>query len=340
MLLNGLWVGWGLGDHSVKDFTVRDFKRYAKRMYRSYCFDLDDTNVFDQSMQDHVEEIQTRLADDGHLVWGQFILGVLDLPTEYATGFKEEPLPWIITVEGHQSNQWWGPCADTARALQTENRCYWQPTGWANSDIPFKQQSGIDALKENVDKCPDSVDLYIICYSQGAMVVYDYLAKYGIPDNLKAILFYGNPCRAENSIAEWAIPWLKRTTGHGLDPVFRFELPGCVSLKEAGVLYKDVLREGDIFAQNWDDLESQMRAAVYQGIARSKFFGNPISFASLIFKLFSSFSLDHILSFVYYIMMASGSGIVFLAGNPNPHYAPYDITGGKDWLRGLLIKNG
>ncbi|EUA24068.1 hypothetical protein I552_10256 [Mycobacterium xenopi 3993] len=34
--------------------------------------------------------------------------------------------------------------------------------------------------------------------------------------------------------------------------------------------------------------------------------------------------------------MAIISGVTFLADQPNPHYAPYDIGGGIDWMRQQL----
>ena len=98
MQINGIWVGWGLGDESLKDVTVREAKRYMRVMYASYCSGLEDTNLFDQQMYDAVVEMQKRLVASGKLQWDHFMLGVLDLPTEYAMGFKKKPLPVGISV--------------------------------------------------------------------------------------------------------------------------------------------------------------------------------------------------------------------------------------------------
>ena len=346
MEVNNVWLGWGLGDNSKSDFTVQKFKEFAKRMYASYCSDLDDTNLFDQSMQDHVSEIQTRLANDNHLVWGEFILGVLDLPTEYATGFKSKVIPWLISVEGHQSNMWTGPCADTATQLSGEQdnkgnaRGRHQPTGYKNGDIPFNNADGVEALRANIaNAIAAGADIYLLGYSQSMIVIYDYLKKYGIPPKLKGILAYGNPCRKLASIADWAKSWVTRLNLHGLDPYNRFGLAGCPDPEAQGIPFADVYREYDIFAQNGDDEEGKMKAAVYQAVARSDLFSNPYSLGSLVLSLFTSFTLEYIVTFIFNIMMASGSGIEFLADDPNPHYSPYDITGGKDWLRNLLIAN-
>src|ERR1700747_1815203 len=126
MILNGVWVGWGLGDNSQKDMTVKNAKAFIRRMYASSCSDLADTNLFDQAMQDHVKNMQSRLVASGRLSLGGFILGVLDLPTEYAMGFKKKPVPWYVSVEGHQSNMFAGPVADTGNQLQGEGHCYHQ----------------------------------------------------------------------------------------------------------------------------------------------------------------------------------------------------------------------
>ena len=334
MILNGVWVGWGLGDNSKTDMTVKNAKAYMRKMYASYAGGLADTNLFDQAMQDAVKTMQGRLAASGKLVPGGFILGVLDLPTEYAMGFKKKALPWYVSVEGHSSNMFIGPVADTGTQLQGEGRVYHQPTGYDNGAIPFDNNDGVNALAANVANCPVDVDLYIGGYSQGMIVVFDYLNKYGIPVNLKGVLMYGNPCRKLNKCAQWALAWITKTDTHGLDPLKRFGLPGCVDLDAAGIPNEDVYREGDIFAENGDDKTSEIKAAVYQAIARGDIFSNPYSIAAEIADLFSV-PVEEVIG----IVMAIVSGIEFLATSTNPHYAPYDITGGVNWLRNLLIKN-
>lgn len=120
MRINGQWVGWGLGDNSSGDFTVRNFKEFARRMYRSYMGHLDDTNVFDQQLQDALVIMQDRLVAGRQLAPGRFIRGVLDLPTQIASGFKKPNRPIIFTVEGHLSTPWVGPCAFIAQQLEAE----------------------------------------------------------------------------------------------------------------------------------------------------------------------------------------------------------------------------
>src|ERR1700742_4859611 len=188
MILNGTWVGWGLGDNSHSDMTVKNAKAFMRKMYASYAGGLADTNLFDQQMQDTVKIMQGRLAASGKLTPGKFILGVLDLPTEYAMGFKKKPVPWGISVEGHQSNMWFGPVADTFTQLQGEGLMYHQPTGYDNGAIPFDNQDGVNALHDNIVRAGNN-DIIAGGFSQGMIVWFDYLRQYGIPKNLKACLW-------------------------------------------------------------------------------------------------------------------------------------------------------
>ena len=354
MNINGQWVGWGLGDNSSRDFTVRDAKAYMRRAYKSYAGSLADTNIYDQEMQDTVIEMQNRLVTSGALTSGQFLPGILDLPTEYAMGFRKRPdptKPIIFSVEGHMSNMFAGPSADTATVLEKEGLVHHQPIGYDNGALPFNNNSGVQGLAQLVagQVMPNDVpfaedcDWYITGFSQGMIVVFDFCDKYlkdGQPlahrrKYLKGILANGNPNRAEGSVAPWAIPWVKNPDTHGLDPYKRFKLPGCFNPDDYGIPMVDVWREGDIFAQNGDDDASQAKAAVYEAAARGDLFSNPTSIVAQIASVFSRPFEE-----IWGIFMAIVSGIGFLATGPNnPHYSPYDISGGINWMRGL-IQNG
>ena len=93
----------------------------------------------------------------------------------------------------------------------------------------------------------------------------------------------------------------------------------------------DVYREGDIFAENGDDDASKAKAAVYQAVARGDAFSDPFSLAFQISQLF-----HRPLEEIWAIINAIISGVVFLGDNPNPHYSPYDISGGVNWVRSLF----
>lgn len=336
MEINGIWVGWGLGDHSTRDFTVQRAKSFMRRMYASYCGDLADTNIFDQQMQDAVKEMQTRLAASGRLVWDQFLLGVLDLPTEYAMGFKTKEVPVGISVEGHSSNMYFGPVADSFTQLEGEKILQHQPTGYDNGAIPFDNKDGVRAFKENIDKFKGRKKI-LGGFSQGMIILYDYLAQYGVPDNTIGFIFYGNPCRGLGSVADFCIAngWVTDSNTRGLDPLRRFNLKGCFDIDATGIPYIDIWRQGDIFADEKDGkLTTQMAEAVYQAIARGDFMSNPYSIAANIAALFGQ-----PISYVFAIVMEIIAGIKFLADPTNPHYSPFDIEPGKAWLR-EIIKNG
>ena len=335
MRINNQWVGWGLGDNSSGDFTVRDAKRFMRAMYASYAGNLADTNEFDQQMYDAVVEMQKRLVASGKLQWDHFLLGILDLPTEYAMGFRDKPLPVGISVEGHSSNMYFGPVADTFTQLEAEKVCRHQPTGYDNAPIPFNNQSGVDALADNVNRYPND-DIYIGGFSQGMIVVYDYFAQHGIPPRLKGCLFYGNPCRKLGSAAQWCLDngWVKNKNTHGLDPLRRFELPGCVSLDSTGIPYVDVWRQGDIFTDEDDSLRAQIAEAVYQAVARGDFMSNPYSIAANIAEMFSK-PIEYVFAIVQEIIGA----LVFVANPNNPHYSPFDIVPGMNWMRDLMRAN-
>lgn len=342
MIVNGIWVGWGLGDHSSKDFTVQHAKAYMRADFSSYAGTLEDTNIFDQHMHDVVVEMQQRLAKDGKLVWDQFILGVLDLPTEYAMGFKKKGLPVYISIEGHSSNMDFGPVADTGEVLQGEGRWRHQKTGYNNGSLPFNNQDGVDAIDENVRLRGGNGDKYFGAFSQGAICLFDYFQQHGIPPRTKGVLLYGNPCRGQGSVAEWCdlatIAACSNT--HGLDPLQRFDLPGCVAL--GSVPHKDVLRKGDIFSDEDDSLKAKIAMAVYQAVARGDIMSNPYSITANIVVLFTDLLINQANAFqyVFAIVMEIIGAIGFLASGTNPHYAPFDITGGINWMRGLLIANG
>lgn len=340
MNINGVWVGWGKGDNSLKDMTVKNAKAFMRKMFASYCRDLADTNLFDQQMYDAVVEMQRRLELGGRLKAGTYLVGILDLNTQYAMGFKKKPLPWFITVEGHQSNMWFGPVADTATQLAAEGLCYFQPTGgWDTTAIPFNNKSGVLALAENIRKAPANVDIHLGGFSQGMIIVYDYLEQYGIPKNLKSGLWYGNPCRKAGSVAQWQLDNGEVTdpSTHGLDPLKRFALNGKVDLDAAGIPYRDVWRQGDIFTDNTDDQTGDIKAAVYQMVARGLgtiLQANPWSMSTQIANVFGK-----PVEMVWAIMMSIIGGIKFLADPNNPHYSPYNIDDGKDWMRENLKRS-
>ena len=274
-----------------------------------------------------------------------------------ALGIAAHNLPLFFSVEGHQSDMFHGPVADTANQLEAEELCHHLPTGYNDGAVPFDNNSGVIELarrlsqttQDNGVPSPPGTKFIIGGFSQGMIVVYDFMERYFQPGGALAFrapdclgyLFYGNPCRAANSCAPWALAEASNSDGsHGLDPVKRFGLPGCVP-QPANAM--DVWRRGDIFAQNSDDLKGQLKAAVYQAVARGDFVsitGNSkVDIGYYVMAQFSqitSANYVELLSFVISVATACIDGVVFLADQPNPHYSPYDTSGGIAWARGLL----
>lgn len=258
---------------------------------------------------------------------------------------KPKVLPVFFTVEGHLSNMFAGPVADTATQLEREGLCRHQPIGYNNGALPFDNASGTRELARLVGMTtlpngvpfPAGTPLILGAYSQGDICVFDFYVDYLLPgkplnwrlNDLVGVLAYGGPCRETDSIAPWARSWVKTTGTHGLDPYRRFGVGGFPNKPPN---WMDVYREGDIFAENGDDGASAVKGAVYQAIARGDLFSNPYSLAVQIADLFRV-PFDQVIDYV----MAIISGIGFLAdSNGAPHYAPYDITGGIDWMRRQL----
>lgn len=273
--------------------------------------------------------------------------GVFDSETASRAGY-ESPVPDLrpimFTVEGHCSDMFRGPVADTGRQLEVEGLCHHQPIGYNNAPIPFDNASGLKELARlvgarsmpNMVPFPPGTPWLMGGFSQGGIIIsdfyFDYLApgkplSWRTPD-LKGVLAYGNPCRKTDSVADWARPWVKRPGTHGLDPIRRFGLPGYPDQPDFWV---EVYREGDIFAENGDDKPGQMKAAVYEAVARNVFLTESCSLAARLAKLF-----DQPVETVMAIILACIKGINFLGQKENPHYAPYDISGGVDWLRNRL----
>jgi hypothetical protein len=215
MKVNGVWVGWGLGDWSHNpdgsdhDPTVRKAKAFMRRVYASYAGILTDSNKFDQQMQDVVSQMQSRLVASGLLIPGRFFPGVLDLPTESAMGFKPAAPPppnkVLFTVNGAAVDMWTGYQADIGRDLARRNLYFWQPIGYDSKPFPMVDglNGGTAELENQILNVHPTGKFAICAYSEGAIIasnVYDKLRDPSNPisarrkDFLGAATF-GNPRR-------------------------------------------------------------------------------------------------------------------------------------------------
>lgn len=239
---NGAWLGWALGDNSTTDFTVRSFKQFAKRMYASYMGDLDDTNLFDAKLQTEIGEMQDKLVTGGHL--SQFIRGVLDLPTEYASGFKVKPPPGpdytcvAFSINGAGSTWFQGYPYDIGEALD-KSRCLHQPIGYDTNPVPM--QTGVnDGVTEFIRQLDlprpqfggrncTTIPWLGIFYSMGALVGMTVLMRilYGDLQRFKSTYMgssaFGNPMRQANHVYPGGIP----VDGEGIATTDTYVIPDC-----------------------------------------------------------------------------------------------------------------
>jgi len=309
---------------------ITDWQLWFQRAYAAYAPPV--SGVFDADAVTATKEMQRRLGMDQ--------TGHFNIQTAKKSGYIQTPV--FVSVEGHMSNMFSGPVADTATQLEGEGLCHHQPVGYNNGSIPFDIRSGVDELNRifgltelegawgQAIPFPVGTPIVLGGYSQGMIIVHDFLAKYDGPrkGDFLCYLFYGNPCRALNSGG---------TDGtFGLDPLKRFGLPGDVPQPATAF---EVWRPGDIFAQNTDDLKGRLKAAIYQAVARGDLFSNPYSLVSELLAQLGDLVAGNyfeLLEFGIAVVQAIISGISFLADNPNPHYAPYDIEPGKAFVRNYL----
>ena len=354
---NGNWIGLGVGDvdspgtprtapnwHAVTLLTGTLARKYQWARDLGVIQQPNYDTITAAAVQEFCQRtgLPTVLDPQGH--------PVANLAVRKRLGSYPPPapiLPLFFTVEGHSSDMWHGPVADTAAQLESEGLCRHQPIGYNDNTIPFDNRSGVSELArlvgatvmDNGVPFPAGTPWVLGTFSQGGIVGYDFYANYLAPgkplewreEHRLGTLSYGNPCRATDSIAQWAAGQISKTGTHGLDPYKRFGLTGCPALPPN---FMDDYREGDIFAENGDDYAGSVKAAVYQAVARGDVFSNPFSLAAQIADMFQAPVKE-----VFAIIMAIISGVVFLGDNPNPHYSPYDITGGVNWVRSLLKGN-
>lgn len=351
---NGNWIGLGVGDVD-NPATTRDAPNWhaitllTGKLHDKYQWARDLGVVaqpnYDQVVARAVEQFCQRTGLP--IIRDPSGNAVANLAVRQRLGSYPPPapiLPIMFTVEGHTSNMFAGPVADTATQLESEGLCHHQPIGYNNGPVPFDNASGEHELArlvgatvmDNGVPFPAGTKWVLGIYSQGAIVGFDFWVNHLAPGkplewrepDLLGVLAYANPCRQTDSIAPWAVGQVTKPGTHGLDPLKRFGLPGFPVKPD---IWMDDYREGDIFAENGDDDASQWKAAVYQSIARGDVFSNPFSLAAQIGQVFGTPAKE-----VFGMIEAIISGLVFLAANPQPHYSPFDISGGVNWVRSLL----
>jgi len=374
MEINGVWVGWGLGDWSRnpdgtdRDNTVRRAKKYMRAMFRSYAGGLADSNKFDQQMYDVVCIMQDRLVDrpmnEYSLVQGNFIRGVLDLPTQLAMGFRK-PIhqqkpnvavtrPIIFSVEGHMSDMFFGPAAGTAENVQNRGLCWWKPVWYNSTALPFDNKSGVEAL---VAMCvghwvegppvdpnnPDGPKVMwdfrpgtswgITGFSQGAMVISEFMEQEVLNPNgrchfrlkdFKRGLAIGNPRREKGKLCSWAVKQLNKTSSGIMDRDF------VTTGTEIENKWAENAHEGDMFADSPEGEVGEYQTAIAKIITENSWFGGQATIFAKVMLL-----LGNVPAQMINVVKAIISAILFLARNPNPHYSTVVEAGDIEWMKGV-----
>lgn len=332
----GDWIGWGPGDTAPK---VAEIQKFLAGKFASYAGHLVATGTYDQATADVVAEMQRR--------YGLPVTGIFDWASQVRSGFyKPAPknLPLFFTVEGHLSDMWRGPVADTATILEREGRCIHRPTGYNSGAIPFDNRSGelelVRRLSQTVQddgvQFPPGTKWMLGDFSQGSIIATDFELNHLLPGGDLAWraadcvgrLSYGNPTRSAGSVASWSRGQAGPAVNAGLDPAVRFDKLG-IQLARPQM---DVYRKGDIFADNEPGVDGRIKSSIYQAVARGDLFSDPFSICAQIAAAFTV-PVDYVTGAFWAIV----SGVGFLAtGDRNPHYSPYDLSGGLDWARERL----
>ena len=342
MRVNGIWQGWGLGDNSTSDFTVRRAKAFMRDKFRSYAGHLADTNLFDREMENAVIEMQGRYLSVGRLVPGEYLPGVLDLKTQIVMGFRAAGpavKPIIFTIEGHMSDMFRGPCAFTAQALEQQGVCHWQPVGYNSTKLPF-DGSGRTELKRLLSlkelprpnapaiPFPAGTPWGLIIFSRGAIDGCETYQKDILPvsgslhwrnNDLKRVLAFGNPCREQDVIAEWVTDPPHVGT-QGISDVRMTKTPLTI--------WREVARTGDLYSENTTDERGLNKESIYRIVARNSWSGGPSGMLARVLDLFTN-PFDGVIDIARSVI----DGAMFVP-NMGPH-GMYDLGPCVAWMRGV-----
>lgn len=328
MRVAGVWVGLGIGDVSPE---VRAIKAFMRKKF-SYAKDLKDTSLYDEQMVNAVTEMQARYAKAGQI--GLHTPGIVNVETKYAMGFLPRPMlpkPVLFTVEGHMSNMWFGPCAETARILEQQGICKWQPVGYDSTSLPFNNRSGIDELRRLLaDRTllPPGTPWGLAIFSQGGIIGSSVWLDYIAPatgslhwrrSSWRGTLAFGNPYRELNTVAEW-VQDPPRPNTHGISNVRMTNTPP---------QWKEVARRGDLYTEVDANSEAtEHKTAIYMAV-QNQWSGHPDSLLNQMLELTQRPAPEFLA-----MVQAIANGAMFL-GNMSPH-GGYDLRPCIDYMRARL----
>lgn len=293
------------------------------------------------------------------LVPGNFIRGVLDLNTQLAMGFKKPApdlrRPIIFTVEGHMSDMFVGPAANNAEILQGQGVCWWKPVWYDCTSLPFNNKSGVEALVDMLSRTeiegpqlpngsyimwpfPAEMPWGIEGFSQGGMVVSEFMEKEVLAPNgrchfrlaaFKRGLGIGNPRREFRKMASWNDnPPPVDTQGimGDMNGVGTFVTTGTAIEGK----WAENANDGDMFGVNTRDGAGMDKTAIAKIITENSWIGGEAAIFARVLNLFANLPAG-----AFNAIKAIISAIMFLAKNPNPHYATVAEPGDIEWMRGV-----
>ncbi len=294
------------------------------RRFRSYATGLDGKPLRDDF---YFGLDEAKVQREYERRTGQMVDGIVSDRDLAALGLA---LPVMFTVEGHMSSMWVGPCAFTARQLEVEGVCRWQPVGYDNVALPFRNDTGIDELCRllaDTALLPPGTPWGAAFFSQGGIVGSEVFMRHVLPPDgslhwrlkdCRGVIAFGNPYRENSVVAEW-VP----------DP----PAPGTQGISNRRMVgtppwWKEHSRRGDLYAENQTDDRGEDKTAIYMAV-QNEWTGDPDSLLSQMVEIIER-PVVEVLAMVRAII----DGLLF-AARPGPH-GDYDLRPGIDWMRARL----
>lgn len=321
-----------LGSHGP---LVSKWTDVMLRRFRSYALGVNGLPLkndgyygYDEQKVQREYERRTFQAQDG--VVSDHDLGQLGLAQ-----------PVIFTVEGHLSNMWFGPAADTARAVQLQGKAYWQPYGYVNDAIPFANKQATAGLVQLVGSTalpdgtpfPPGTNWGLESFSQGAMIATMLMRDHVLPESgdlhwrlkdFKRAVAHGNPFRAKDACCPWAPNPPARGTG-GIMIGERFNTRGT----PIEGLWQEHPRKGDMFADEGEDDAAKDKEAIARIITENSWAGGDGALLSRVLSIVTNPFMT------IPAIVATISAIKFAVSNPNPHYSTVSTPGDVAWMAGV-----
>jgi len=251
--------------------------------------------------------------------------------------------PIIFTVEGHLSNMFFGPAADTATQLEQQGVCWHQPVGYNNAALPFDNRSGINELARLVGSTdvngrpfPPGTPWGLVSFSQGAMIASDFMAQQVLPENgplrwrlndFRRGLAFGNPRREQGKCCPWAQSPPPPGTHGIMDKLF------VTTGTPIADRWQEHPNSGDMFAAIGNTQADKDKTAIAKIVTENSWIGGEAALFARVLNLFG----DPV-GGSFAAIRASFEAIKFLASNPNPHYSTISTPGDVEWMRGVALQ--